>query len=103
MNEEEQRILGATRILRAAVDEVMAQKQLDRAEDVIGLPTTIPRGNLSPSRYDDAIEHLLLLGAIERDAETDEANQVLSGVVGGPEAFKITQSGIDLLRRVGLL
>jgi hypothetical protein len=103
MNEEEQRILGATRILRAAVEEVMAQKQPDRVEDVIGVPTTIPRGNLSPSRYDDAIEHLLLLGAIERDAETDEANQVLSGVVGGPEAFKITQSGIGLLRRVGLL
>jgi hypothetical protein len=103
MNEEEQRILGATRILRVAVDEVMAQKQLDRAEDVIGIPTTIPQGNLSSTRYDDAIEHLLLLSAIERDAETDEANQVLSGVVGGPEAFKITHGGIDLLRRVGLL
>jgi hypothetical protein len=40
--------------------------------------------------------------ALERDAETDEANELLSSVPGVPEAFKITSMGIELLHRSGM-
>jgi hypothetical protein len=98
MNGDEQRAVDALRLLRAAADEVMARKGASAEEDVIDEVITLPRENLSRARYDAAIAELLEAGALVRDAETDEADDLLSTVVGEPEAFKITSSGIDLLR-----
>jgi hypothetical protein len=102
MSGDEQRVVDALRMLRAAVDAEMADKQLESEEDVIGVPTPMPRGNLSSARYDAAVELLVDWQALERDAETDEANELLSSVPGVPEAFKITSMGIELLHRSGM-
>jgi len=102
MSGDEQRVVDALRMLRAAVNAEMADKQLESEEDVIGVPTAMLRGNLSSARYDAAIELLVDWQALERDAETDEANELLRSVPGAPEAFKITSAGIELLRRAGM-
>ena len=99
MNEDEQRAVDAIRLLQAAVEEVMAEKGLEDEADVVGIPIAPRRGNLSSTRYDSAIEELLEVGAMARDAETDEVNELLSSVPGAPEAFKITSGGLELLRR----
>jgi hypothetical protein len=99
MSEDEQRAVDALRLLRAAADEVMARKGASAEEDVIGEVITLPRENLSRARYDAALAELLEAGTLVRDAETDEANDVLSTVVGEPRAFKITSSGVELLRQ----
>ena len=101
MNGDEQQVVDAIRVLRAAVDAEMADRQLESEEDVIGLPTTMPRGNLSSARYDAAVEWLVQYQALQRDADTDEANERLSSIPGAPEAFKITSRGIELLRKAG--
>jgi hypothetical protein len=44
MSGDEQRVVDALRMLRAAVDAEMADKQLESEEDVIGVPTPMPRG-----------------------------------------------------------
>jgi hypothetical protein len=98
MSEDEQRAVDALRILRAAVDEVMSRKELDDEEAVIGEIITLPQGNLSTPRYEAAKAELLQVGALGRDAETDEANELLSSVPEAPEAFKFTSGGAELLR-----
>ncbi len=45
-------------------------------------------------RYYAAIDKLLEAGALEHDEET---NKLLSSEISEPEAFKITQGGIELL------
>jgi hypothetical protein len=102
MNGDEQQGADALRMLRAAVDAEMADKQLESEEDVIGVSTTMPRGNLSSVRYDAAIELLLRWQGLERDVETDEANELLRSVLGVSEVFKITSTGIELLHRSGM-
>jgi hypothetical protein len=97
MNGNEQRVVDALRMLWAAVDAEMAEKQLDSEEDVIGIPTTLPRGNLSSARYDAAIELLEDWQALERDAETDEIDRRHRNIPGMLEAFKIRSAGIELL------
>jgi hypothetical protein len=99
MNEDEQRAVDALLMLRAAADEVMARKGASADEDVIGEVITLPRENLSRARYDAAIAELQEAGALVRGAETDEADDLLSTVVGEPEAFKITSRGVELLRK----
>jgi hypothetical protein len=99
MNGDEQRAVDALRLLRGAVDEVMAQKGIEDEEDVVGVPIALRQGDLSSARYDAAIEALLEAGALMRDLETDEANELLSNVLGVPEVFKITSDGLELLRR----
>jgi hypothetical protein len=98
MSEDQQRAVDALRILRAAVDEVMIRKGLSDEEDVVGEVITLPQGDLSTPRYEAAVEELLQVGALTRDAETDEANVLVSSVPGAPEAFKFTSGGAQLLR-----
>ena len=100
MSEDVHRAVDAIRLLRAAADEVIAEKELeDEEEEVVGVPVAPRRGNLSSARYDGAIDELLEVGALVRDAETEEANELLSSVPGAPEAFKITSGGLKLLRK----
>jgi hypothetical protein len=99
MNGDEQRAVDALRLLRGAVDEVMGEKGIEDEEDVVGVPIALRQGDLSSARYDAAIEALLEAGALMRDPETDEANELLSNVLGVPEVFKITSDGLELLRR----
>ena len=100
MNGDEQRAVDALRLLRGAVDEVMmAEKGIEDEADVVGVPIALRQGDLSSARYDAAIEALLEAGALMRDPETDEANELLSNVLGVPEVFKITSDGLELLRR----
>jgi hypothetical protein len=98
MSEDEQRAVDALQILRAAVDDLMARKGASDEEDVVGEMITLPRENLSEARYAVAIEELLQVGALTRDAETDETNELLSSVSGAPETFKFTVGGAELLR-----
>jgi hypothetical protein len=102
MSGEARRSVDGLRMLREAVDAVMAENALDDEERVIGVVTTLPRGNLSIERYDAAIDQLLQWGALMRDAETDRANQLLSNMASAPEAFKITRTGIEKLREWGM-
>jgi hypothetical protein len=96
----EQQNLDALRMLRAAVDSAMVQKGLGDEEYVIGVVITLPQGNLSIARYNAAIDLLLQWRALGRDADTDEANELLSSIPEAPEAFKITHEGVALLRRM---
>ena len=99
MSEDVHRAVDAIRLLRAAADEVIAEKGLEDEEEVVGVPVAPRRGNLSSARYDGAIDELVEVGALVRDAETEEANELLSSVPGAPEAFKITSGGLKLLRK----
>ena len=99
MSEDVHRAVDAIRLLRAAAEEVIAEKGLEDEEEVVGVPVAPRRGNLSSARYDGAIDELLEVGALVRDAETEEANELLSSVPGAPEAFKITSGGLKLLRK----
>jgi len=89
-------------MLRVAVNAEKTTRHLDRNEDVISIVTTLPRGNLSPARYYDAIEHLELTHQIERDDDTDAANELLSNTRAAPEAVKITRVGIKPLHKMGI-
>jgi len=102
MNEDEQRTSDAMRMLRAAVDAEMISNQLGSEEDVIGIPTTLPRLNLTSARYYAAIELLVEVRALEQDEETDAADQLVSSAVGASEVFKISSAGIELLRQMGM-
>ena len=77
---------------------MMAEKGIEDEEDVVGVPIALRQGDLGSARYDAAIEALLEAGALMRDPETDEANELLSNVLGVPEVFKITSDGLELLR-----
>jgi hypothetical protein len=98
MNGDEQLAVDALRLLRGAVDEVMAEKGIEDEEAVVGVPIALRQGDLSSARY-AAIEALLEAGALMRDPETDEANELLSNVLGVPEVFKITSDGLDYAGR----
>jgi hypothetical protein len=108
MREDEQRAVDAIRLLRTLVDQALSEGRGERGEDVVGstvVPTTATAHwaggmDLGTPRYFAARDWLLEAGALERD---DDADRLLANVAGDPEPFKITQSGIDLLRRTGSL
>jgi hypothetical protein len=95
----------ARRLLRALVDEAMAEKQAEAAEDVVGAsagvtPAVVAAARLPTGRhYGDVLSAALgeLIGreALVYDYET---SYLMAGRPGSPEAYKITQRGIQLLR-----
>jgi hypothetical protein len=101
MGEEEQRAVDTVELLRALVDQVMDERDLEDEEDAVGVPVVPATAgmDLSTPRYNAAIEELLDVGALERDDETDE---LLGNISGEPEAFKITREGLELLRETGM-
>ena len=106
MSKEEQRaVVDAIGLLRLLVNQAIAEKKgLEDEEDVVGVvvvPATA-QIDLSTPRYNAAIEQLLEWGALARDDETDETNELLSNVPGVPEAVKITREGLELLRNTGV-
>jgi hypothetical protein len=110
MNRGEQEAEDALRMLRAAVDEVKNEIQRDRGkedvtdEDVIGVVTTVPQGEISSARYEDGMETLWVWRALESDRKTEENTNLMSRIYRGaaPEAVKITREGIDLLHARGM-
>jgi hypothetical protein len=104
MYEGEQRDIDTIWLLRTLTDQVMAQKGLEDEEDVVGVPVAPATAqiDLSPTRYEAAMEQLRDMGALARDRETDEANELLSSAPGSSEMFKITSVGIDVLREMGM-
>ncbi len=100
MSEGEQRDADAFYLLRALVDQVMAENALEDEQDVVGVPVTPATLGISLStfRYNAALWQLLDRDALVRDAETDEIDHRLSSVPGMPETVKITREGINLLR-----
>ncbi len=111
MTEGERLAVEAVRLLRALVDQAMADRGTEDMEEVAGavvIPTTADAEAaglvLNTPRYDAALG--LLLGGLGVDAlEPDhETNARLVNVVGEPEhgwAFRITRDGLELLRRTG--
>ena len=95
----------ARRLLRALVDEAMAEKQAEAAEDVVGASagvtaTVVAAARLPTGRhYGDvvsaALGELIGRGALVYDYET---SYLMAGRPGTPEAYKITQRAIQLLR-----
>ena len=101
---DEQHDIDAIGLLRHLVNQVMQQRNLDELEDAVGV-SIVPLGatglwaggmDFGSPRFYAAIDKLLEAGALEHDEET---NKLLSSEVREPEAFKITQGGIELLRR----
>ncbi len=111
MTQDQQRAVDAIRLLRALVDQAMAERGSEDMEDVAGvtvMPSTADAAaagmDLNSPRYNAALG--LLLGELGVDAliPDDETNARLVNVVGEPEhgwAFKITRDGLELLRRTG--
>jgi hypothetical protein len=107
MDPDEQRAEDASRLLRALVTQAMAEKGHEHLEAAVGV-TVVPntatersaRMEVGTPRYNAARDTLLEMMALERDDETD---LLLGNISEVPEAFKITQIGIDLLRDTGTL
>jgi hypothetical protein len=95
----------ARRLLRALVDEAMAEKQAEAAEDVVGASAGVTAAVVAAARlptgrhYGDvlsaALGELIGQGALVYDYET---SYLMAGRPGTPEAYKITQRAIQLLR-----
>jgi hypothetical protein len=97
----------ARRLLRALVDQAMAEKQTEAAEDVVGASAgvtaaVVAAASIPTDRYygagevlSAALGELIGKGALVYDYET---SYLMAGRLGSPEAYKITQRGIDLLR-----
>jgi len=98
----------ARRLLRALVDQAMAEKQTEAAEDVVGAsagvtPAVVAAASIPTDRYygevlPAALGELIGKGALVYDYET---SYLMAGRPGSPEAYKITQRGIELLREPG--
>ena len=100
----------ARRLLRALVDQAMAEKQTEAAEDVVGASagvtaTVVAAASIPTDRYygegevlSAALGELIGKGALVYDYES---SYLMAGRPGSPEAHKITQRGIDLLREAG--
>jgi len=98
----------ARRLLRVLVDEAMAEKQTEVAEDVVGASagvtaSVIAAANIPTDRYygdvlSAALGELMGKGALVYDYEM---TYIMAGRPESPEAYKITQRGIDLLREAG--
>jgi hypothetical protein len=98
----------ARRLLQALVDEAMAEKQAEAAEDVVGASAgvtaavvaaaSIPTDRNSGDVLSAALGELIGKGALVYDYET---SYLVAGRPGSPEAYKITQRGIELLRETG--
>jgi hypothetical protein len=98
----------ALRLLRALVDEAMAGKRKEAAEDVVGVPVVVTTAaataaGLPDDRYYDevlsaALGELVGEGALVYDHET---SHLMARVNGSPEAYKLTRRGIELLRETG--
>jgi len=95
----------ARRLLRALVDEAMAEKQAQAAEDVVGASAGVTAAVVAAAKlptgrhYGDvvsaALGELIGKGALVYDYEK---SYLMAGLPGSPEAYKITQRGIQLLR-----
>jgi hypothetical protein len=98
----------ARRLLRALVDQAMAEKQTEAAEDVVGASAgvtaaVVAAASIPTDRYygevlSAALGELIGKGALVYDYE---ASYLMAGRPGSPEAYKITQRGIELLRETG--
>ncbi|MBA3616748.1 MAG: hypothetical protein H0W52_11595 [Rubrobacteraceae bacterium] len=111
MDGGERRAVEAVRLLRALVDQTMAERGSKNMEEVAGgtvMPSTADAEAVGlvfdTLRYNAAMG--LLLGGLGVDAlePDDETNAQFVNVVGKPErgwAFKITSDGLELLRRTG--
>src|SRR5215213_9912977 len=98
----------ARRLLRALVDEAMARKKTGDAEEVVGVPVVVAMSTAAAARiptdryYGEvvsaALGELVGEGALVYDYET---THLVAIVNGSPEAYKITQRGIELLREAG--
>jgi hypothetical protein len=98
----------ARRLLRALVYQAMAEKQTEAAEDVVGASAgvtaaVVAAASIPTDRYygevlSAALGELIGKGALVYDYE---ASYLMAGRPGSPEAYKITQRGIELLRETG--
>jgi hypothetical protein len=100
----------ARRLLRALVDQAMAEKQTEAAEDVVGASAgvtaaVVAAASIPTDRYygegevlSEALGELIGKGALVYDYE---ASYLMAGRPGSHEAYKITQRGIELLRETG--
>ena len=98
----------ARRLLRALVDQAMAEEQTEAAEDVVGASAgvtaavvaaaTIPTDRYYGEVLSAALGELIGKGALVYDYE---ASYLMADRPGSPEAYKITQRGIELLRETG--
>jgi hypothetical protein len=100
----------AGRLLRALVDQAMAEKQAEAAEDVVGASAgvtaaVVAAASVPTDRYygegevlSAALGELIGKGALVYD---HEASYLMAGRPGSPKAYKITQRGIELLRETG--
>jgi hypothetical protein len=100
----------ARRLLRALVDQAMAEKQTEAAEDVVGASAgvtaaVVAAASIPTDRYygegevlSAALGELIGKGVLVYD---HEASYLMAGRPGSPEAYKITQRGIELLRETG--
>jgi hypothetical protein len=97
----------ARRLLRSQVDAAMAEKQAEAEEDVVGASAGVTAAVVAAARlptgrhYGDvlsaALGELIGKGALVYDYET---SYLMAGRPGTPEAYKITQRGIQLLREM---
>ncbi len=98
----------ARRLLRALVEQAMAEKQTEAAEDVVGASAgvtaaVVAAASIPTDRYyaevlSAALGELIGKGALVYDYET---TYLMAGRLGSPEAYKITQRAIELLRQTG--
>jgi hypothetical protein len=102
---DQQRAVDATMLMMQLAIRARVERKLDSLDDVVGvtvIPSTADAEGaslvLNSPRYNAARDELLEAGALERDHETEEQ---LANISGEPEAFKITRSGIQLLRNLG--
>ena len=96
MTKEERGAVDARDLLRALAGQAMQENGLADAQgaaSVSVVPSTATAAaagmDIGTPRYEAAVGRLLEAGALERDEENS----------GGPEAFRITAGGIDLLKR----
>ena len=96
MTEEERGAVDARGLLRALAEQAMQENGLADAQgaaSVSVVPSTATAAaagmDVGTPRYEAAVGRLLESGALERDEENS----------GGPEAFRITAGGIDLLKK----
>jgi hypothetical protein len=98
----------ARRLLLALVDEAMTRKQTQDAEDVVGVPVVVTTATAAAARIptdryygevlSEALGELVGEGALVYDYEI---SHLATPVNGSPEAYKITQRGIERLRETG--
>src|SRR5829696_5973514 len=105
MTEEERGAVDEVGLLRALADQAMQENGLADAQGAASVsivPSTASVAaagmDIGTPRYDAAEGRLLEAGALERDEEIDRPR---GDAPGGPGAFRITSSGIDLLQRSG--